>query len=111
MREQQMKQRKHNDLLHKSKVTSSRMIKLSTLDEFTTQFTMLDTTNKKRRVYNTNILLLFVGNKHIEKKAIEEYYFPYPFTGEVGNTKSNNQYEEILKVVKVRYNGKYCICH
>jgi len=104
MREQQIKQRKHNDLLHKSKVTSSRMIKLSTLDEFTTQFTIIDTNNKKRRAYNTNILLLFVGNKHIEKKAIEEYYFPYPFTGEVvGNSKSN-QYEDILKVVKVRYN-------
>jgi len=105
MREQQIKQRKHNDLLHKSKVTSSRMMKLSTLDEFTTHFTMLDTKNKKRRVYNTNILLLFVGNKYIEKKAIEEYYFPYPFTGEiVGNNSNNNQYEEILKVVKVRYN-------
>ena len=94
-RERKEKERKHQNMIHKARKGQGRMIQISTYEEF--EKTMLDSS---KRVYNTHCLLMFVGNRGAEKKAEDELYFPYPFTGE----DNHNPYKSILKVAKIRFN-------
>ena len=92
-KERMEQQRIHVTMMNKSREAQRRMIKISTYQEF--EMKMLDTTNKKKRIYKTHVLLMFVGNKQAEKRGHEELYFPHPFTD------TNNN---ILQVARIRYN-------
>ena len=54
-------------------------------------------TSSRSSVYNSNILIMFVGNKAAEKKGEEEYFFPYPFVGRDESAVNSN----VLVVAKV----------
>lgn len=101
-REQQERQKKHNKMVQKARGSQSRIMKFSTMEQF--ESSMLSST-KNNKVYETHCLIMFVSNKNAEKMGDDEYYFPYPFVGEVG-AGHNNLYEGMLRIAKVRFNAQ-----
>ena len=85
------RQKRHAEMITKSRSTQSRITKFTTKSEF--EKTMLVSSTKQR--YKTNCLIMLVANKHAEKWAESKLYFPYPFVGEDGS------YERVLQVAKV----------
>jgi curved DNA-binding protein CbpA len=91
--------RKH-EMIQKARSGYDGVLKWSKLSHF--EDVAIDDQNK---VYTTNVLIMFVGNKAAEKKGEEEYYFPYPFVGNVESTVS----KDVLLVAKVRFSTIYSI--
>ncbi|KAL7534775.1 hypothetical protein ACHAXR_006066, partial [Thalassiosira sp. AJA248-18] len=68
------RQRRHRDMLERASAMQSRMVKISTMEQF--EKVML---HSSKKFYKTHCLIMFVGNRSAEKKGEEDFYFPYPF--------------------------------
>jgi len=87
-RKQKERQRRQREMAQRSRAMQGRVVKIGDVGEFGD--VVLDS---KREVYKTHCLIMFVSNKNAERKGEEEFYFPYPFAGEM--------YDNMLQVAKV----------
>ena len=111
----QHKQQKHSsssnaEFLQKVKELQSHVIKLSTWEQFQSQFlTRKKTQSQEKRgeslYFKKHFLGVFVARRKMEQYADEVLLFPYPFAGKIQNGRhSASAWDDILQTAKIRYN-------